>query len=950
MKRYILFISFLLFTIVSALGQRHDYLVFSGEVTGTVTWNSYDTIYIAGNVTIKTGNKLTIAPNTAGPNAGNDDGVYVVFTGLYSIEISGSGAIDISGTAADSIYFTADRAEASLPYGDKTFGESGETWRALTFNISTGNSVIENAVFEYGTGSRFNEGGGIDAYTRNLTIRNSEVRYCSTTGNGGGIFVYTTTGTGINSLQNLRLHNNTAGTNGGGLYIRGKTTSVFTDCEIYNNTASSGYGVYLNAAVTLDKFSIHNHSGDGIRCASTASMQNNLIYSNTTGITFSSAGILVNSDVVNNTTGITSVSATAPSVINSVIWGNGTQVSASTITVAYCGVQGGYTGTGNINLNSTNGDAAGPNFTDPPSDLHIGIYSSPLIDSGTDSYTGVTIPVTDKDGHSRLGTTDIGSFEFFYYNWTGEVSDSWTESTNWEGNPSSVPTTITGNRVVIPGGCTYYPTVSDITLSSGSRLEIAPQAGLTVTGATTVNSGCTFLLESDATGSANFVTGSSVSGSFTVEMFLLGGGSPNYNWHFVSTPVNGISKDVLTTDISNPYNLMSYDETVVTGDMNEGWNWHDTYEGRTAGFSNLYNTQGYTVYVSSDQTASFTGTIIGGTDFNYTNSMLTCGTVDITQSGWNLLGNPFTAGVDLESFVYGANVNPTAYFTQGNSYLNYNSFTHEGTTGNLIAGLQGFFVHATDGPDKTLSIPASARYISTSTLYKGDNPTHEYPILKFNVSDGSEFSDIALIYFFKDATSSFDGNYDAFKLMSKNPELPQIYTVGNDLKLSMNGLPYPDQKETVPLKIKIGVAQSYTINILNLENLSDYNVTLVHGDKKMDLKSNPSYSFYATPGIIEDMWVVFENISTIVNPPVEEQTVCWYNNGSVKIKTGMTGFEENSSVSVFDMNGKVVFNNNDISIVRGEIFETPLGLAKGIYIVTVSNNGLRITQKIVVTH
>jgi hypothetical protein len=137
---------------------------------------------------------------------------------------------------------------------------------------------------------------------------------------------------------------------------------------------------------------------------------------------------------------------------------------------------------------------------------------------------------------------------------------------------------------------------------------------------------------------------------------------------------------------------------------------------------------------------------------------------------------------------------------------------------------------------------------------------------------------------------------------------------------------------------------------MDLENLADYNVTLVHGDKKIDLKSNPSYTFYASAGTINDMSVVFENISTNVNLPSDEQTTCWYSNGSIMIKTGLTGFEDNSSVAVFDMNGKVVYNKNNVSIVRGSIFETPVDLAGGIYITTISNNGLRITKKIVIMH
>ncbi|MBE0498727.1 MAG: hypothetical protein IBX43_05720 [Campylobacterales bacterium] len=52
-------------------------------------------------------------------------------------------------------------------------------------------------------------------------------------------------------------------------------------------------------------------------------------------------------------------------------------------------------------------------FIDQPNDYHL-ITTSDLIDTGTNSFTGITIPTTDLDGNSRkVGiTVDIGPYEF----------------------------------------------------------------------------------------------------------------------------------------------------------------------------------------------------------------------------------------------------------------------------------------------------------------------------------------------------------------------------------------------------------------------------------------------------------------------------------------------------------------------------------------------------------
>jgi hypothetical protein len=949
MKRYSLFISLLLLVTFSSFGQSSILVYPGGNITSTTDWNIYDTVYVTGDVMIQPGGTLNISPNTSG----TDIGTYIVFTGPYWINIAGSGVINVNGTIAERIFFTADRQEdATQRYGDKVFGETGERWQNISFDITTGTSVIDYAVLEWGTGDGYFLGGGIDIYGDNITVRNSEIRYCtSDLGDGGGIFAF---GNNI-SLLNLKVHHNSASGNGGGIYLDGSIN--ISGCEIYNNTAASGDGVFFETASTISNSLIYNHStGEGIYAFASAgtSVRNCVIHTNATGIYFYYTGNVVNCDIVNNTTGVTSATATAPILVNSILWGNTTEynlTSGANIELAYCGIEGGFTvgtnGGGNINLSSTNGADSGPNFlsTSTP-DYHINSWITPLVDGGTSaSYSGITIPATDIESRSRIGSTDIGAYEFVYFIWTGNSSTDWSTPGNWVGSPSSITTSITDNRVIIPAGRPNYPTASSLTLSTRSTLTIEPLAGLTVAGSTSVGSGCSFLLQSNVTGSANFITGSSVSGNFDVELFLAGGGSPNYRWHYVTTPINGISKSVLTTGISTD-NLLNYIESKVTTDMNAGWNWHDD---GTNGFTTLLYSRGYNVYVPTDQTALFTGTVL----YNQSRSFsLECGTTNPTHQGWNLIGNPFTSGVNADALTYGSNVLPVAYFTKDNGYSSYNWYTHASIGGATphIPPLQGFFVHATSGRNRTLVIPASSREYSASPIYKGTQVSYDYPVLKLNVSDGGTFTDETLVYFFKDASLVFDGNYDAYKMLSDNPVSPQIYTISDNIKLGMNGLPFPDKITEVPLKIRIGEAKNYTINVLNLDNLTDCKVTLVHGDKKIDLKNNPNYTFFASIGTIDNMSLIFDMSLTDVTVPSGDNTICWYSNGVVSIKAGQPGFEDNSSVIICDLNGKVVYNKNNITLNRGEIINIPVNLANGFYITTVLNKNRKLSKKIVVTY
>jgi hypothetical protein len=385
----------------------------------------------------------------------------------------------------------------------------------------------------------------------------------------------------------------------------------------------------------------------------------------------------------------------------------------------------------------------------------------------------------------------------------------------------------------------------------------------------------------------------------------------------------------------------------------QGWNWHDGYGGSTI-FNTLRTDFGYNVYVSGDQTAVFTGTVLGGDD--YINTSITCGALDASLSGWNLIGNPFTSSLDINNLSFGTDVESVVYFTKDNGYSSYNILTQIGLNGatNIISPLQGFFVHVLAGFDQYVVIPASARIYASQPLQKGGASENRikgvssYPILKLNVSDGTSFTDETLIYFFNDATIDLDRKYDGYKMFSKNSSRAQIYSTSNGKELGMNGLPYPDKITKVPLKVLIGEANNYSINVLDLENLSDYKVTLIHGGNTIDLKTNPTYSFYAIAGTINDS-IVFENIITDIIPASEDLSKCWYADGIVNLNTGLTGFENNSSVTIYDLNGKVVLSKNKFSLIKNNVAEIPVTLSKGLYIITIINSGIKVTRKFVVT-
>ena len=181
---------------------------------------------------------------------------------------------------------------------------------------------------------------------------------------------------------------------GGGMFNTNNANPVTRNCVFSNNYAPNNGGAVFNS----------NSSPGFTNCLFYQNMSPNggaTIYNITSSASF------INCTFSGNTGGtLWSQTNSFPGLTNCIIWGNNAgsivNTSTSTTTISYSTIQGGYTGTGNQNLdplfvNAGNGD------------FHL-LPCSPAIDAGNNA---VVTASTDLDGNTRIinGAVDMGVYE-----------------------------------------------------------------------------------------------------------------------------------------------------------------------------------------------------------------------------------------------------------------------------------------------------------------------------------------------------------------------------------------------------------------------------------------------------------------------------------------------------------------------------------------------------------
>lgn len=270
-------------------------------------------------------------------------------------------------------------------------------------NIASGTTVnVEDSTFHGGTGGSY--GGSIaTALAGTLNIRRCTFDTYSCVSEG--IFVYKS-GAGTMNVEDCNFTDGTMVTGfygaGGGFTLLGGATN-FLRCRIKNCTTNAdGWG----GAIKLEG-----------TCTATAK---NCVFTNNHAayggavLSYGTSFALTNCVVADNHSyadggGISCYGTTT--IANSIFWNNAADGSndqidngGATPTVTYCDVQGGYTGTGNVNDDPHFLGGAG---ADP---YNFGTTTSAAIDSGNAGATGYQ--TTDILGQARVdypGVTNTGA-------------------------------------------------------------------------------------------------------------------------------------------------------------------------------------------------------------------------------------------------------------------------------------------------------------------------------------------------------------------------------------------------------------------------------------------------------------------------------------------------------------------------------------------------------------
>jgi len=868
------------------------------------------------DLVIGSGYTLTIGP-----------GITVILTQLTSdLIITGSGILTAEGTSSNQIIFT--KASGNSHWGHISFETPGSG------TPIAGTGTFDYCIIEYGyaaTSGTYpsNAGGGIQVNANDVTIENCYFEY-NYSNFGGAV----TVNAGRNTeIKNCVFKSNTSYQAGGALLLWTSSTAKVENCIFEeNNSLSNGGTAY---------------GGGGI-----------WILANTSTI--------VNCTFVNNTAtdpgdAIYSYSSSGSRIINCILWGSSNQFAGTYTanTIVNCAFE-----TSKPSLAATSitiSAVASDHFVDAGSSDWTLKFISPCRDAGINSYTGVTISSTDYDGNPRIGTKDIGTYEVQYSRWLTSPADntSWSNTGNWE--EELQPGVSTGD-VVIPAlaNSTVAPDISGTTtISSGKYLLMEP--GAKATFGTLSNSG-TLRLESDADSIASLIVSTySDSGNEEIELYLTGGSSPDYKWHYISSPVSSLATSVFTGTTNN---LAQYVESLPVSDspydLLRGWIAYDTwsyYSGSLSGsngFSTLDPGKGYNYYYTSNKTYSFSGTL-NTSDVSPT---LGYSGVDASMSGFNLLGNPFSSGLDWDDiadgvhYSYPASTSKGLYFTRNNTQCSYISGVGIplGVTG-IIPPMQGFFVHTTAVGGTSLTLPAEARtHNDIHARYKGKTLI---PLVRLSVTEDTISNDETVVRFDEFAKSYLDNDFDAIKMFLSSTKTT-IHTSLDGTDYAINGLPFPETVVEIPVVVNVVSDGNHKISAMQLQGLEDYNVILTDNSTGYiaDLKTNPDLIFYSPEGLLSDRFVLkVSNVATVVEPSliIKSDFNLFYGFDLINIQTLSGDWEgKYGSVRVMDMAGKTITNLAGTEFSRNSLTQIRAPKAKGLYLVEIKAGVKKYVGKVVI--
>ena len=506
---------------------------------------------------------------------------------------------------------------------------------------------------------------------------------------------------------------------------------------------------------------------------------------------------------------------------------------------------------------------------------------------------------------------------------------------------------------------------------------------LTLTGSLAVAAGQPLTLLSSAGGTAYVVnSGGTVSGTATVQRYI-GTGNPGLGYRHYSAPVTNTTVGDLATSTfapvfnatynTNPtpgttapfptvygYNQAQYESspaTAITVDFDRGF-----YSPAGPGDAWPSGT-GFTVNLGGSEQVDFVGTLANGPI-----STPGQGRSAKANAGWQLLGNPYPSPLDWDKVVATglASVAPTLYVykSSGQYAGNYSSYlrgqaTNGGT--NVVPVAQGFFVRtAAEGATGNINFTNSQRLTTDAPAGSFQRTTaDERPQLLLELSNDKLAAQTA-IYFERGATAGFDTNFDAPALPLSNG-LTLVSETGADALaavLAINGQPaLSGAPSTVPLRLAVAAAGTYTLRTANLANLpAGYHAYLRDAAQNTytDLAATPSLALSLASGPAAGRFaVLFTTATPLATAPAALAALATVfpspaqGTATLVLPRALRGNAE-STVQLLNVLGQIMLTRMLLS-GGPDSLELPLaGLAAGVYTVRATTAAGLVAKRLVV--
>lgn len=368
-------------------------------------------------------------------------------------------------------------------------------------------------------------------------------------------------------------------------------------------------------------------------------------------------------------------------------------------------------------------------------------------------------------------------------------------------------------------------------LNNDGTVIIKPGGRLNVTG--NITNSNIIDVEADNTGYGQIKCGGAVlntgTGRVKQEQYL---STTAGRHHMISSPMAG----GFTTTNGNPSGLYSYDANSAS------YNLSPSTTNPGIGYFAKVESGGF---ISGSGVFSVSGTPNTSLTHNlgYSASVASGG----SGGGWNLIGNPYTCGLDWGT-VSLTNVN-NAFYVWNPANSNYNYYANGISTPTNYAGsnitsvippMQSFWVQATaSGASLATTMTSNGTVASNPTFYK-NNPDNLILVVK-NIGDSTK-ADALWIKNVSGKTNDFEGDEDAWKLMNSGGN-PNIYTYHSGRKMAINASDLSNFT-IVPVGFNAAIPnEKYRITAEQIVNNGTY--TMVLEDKLKNVFVNLAESSYS---------------------------------------------------------------------------------------------------------